>query len=370
MTRGRIATGAVALAALLVACSDSVAPEPLLEIQIQGRLERGITAQLELLRNGTAVGPAEVEWTFDPSASVDVLPGDQVVLQEAGPLQIEASFEGRTVTRAVEVAIPPEIVFDMVRDANRDIYAMALDGRDLARLTTDPLEDLDPTATEDRIAFVSYRDGNANLFAMERATEEVTSVTTAPEGEFNPVYTDDGNALAFIKIEEGLPRLTILSPTDGVPRRPVPDDQLSGGIESHPNWTSSGQTLAFVSTVGGTADIYELDLQTTEVMSLVSSDSGDFEPAWSPDDGRLAFASDRTGDVELYVLEVSTSEVTRLTHREGSDGQPAWLPDGRIVFTSWVAGIPELRWLDPEEPSDVHAIPTGGDGSRNPVHLP
>jgi Tol biopolymer transport system component len=48
--------------------------------------------------------------------------------------------------------------------------------------------------------------------------------------------------------------------------------------------------------------------------------------------------------------------LVQLTNRPGSDGEPAWLPDGRLVFTSWVGGVPALRWLDPDEPDVVYEI--------------
>ena len=92
--------------------------------------------------------------------------------------------------------------------------------------------------------------------------------------------------------------------------------------------------------------------------------------AFNEADGeRVAFVSNRDGDTELYLMEVASGSVTRLTQRADSDAHPAWLPDGRIVYVARVEGQRVLRWLDPEDPSETHDIPTGAGEVGNPAAL-
>ena len=56
-----------------------------------------------------------------------------------------ALFLGCTATEAPKVAPPPAIVFDWLRNGNRDIYRAALDGRDVVRLTSNSGDDQHPT---------------------------------------------------------------------------------------------------------------------------------------------------------------------------------------------------------------------------------
>src|SRR5205807_5891481 len=77
-----------------------------------------------------------------------------------------ALLVGCTASEAPNVAAPPAIVFDWMRNGNRDIYRAALDGRDVVRLTSDPGDDQHPTERAGAVVFTSYRDGHAQLYAV------------------------------------------------------------------------------------------------------------------------------------------------------------------------------------------------------------
>ncbi len=63
----------------------------------------------------------------------------------------------------------------------------------------------------------------------------------------------------------------------------------------------------------------------------------DSRPQWSPDSQRLAFLSTRGGTQQVYVIAVEGGEATQLTHLSTDADNVLWSPDGKTVaFTSEV----------------------------------
>jgi Tol biopolymer transport system component len=110
----------------------------------------------------------------------------------------------------------------------------------------------------------------------------------------------------------------------------------AAGIDEQPAWSPDGHRIAFTSNRGGTAEIYVMDANGTNVVQLTKGNQSAFSvlPAWSPDGGRIAHSSNRDGDVEIYVMNPDGSDVVQLTTGGGMT-MPAWSPDGRrIAFAS------------------------------------
>jgi TolB protein len=337
-----------------------MAPDPLV-IAVQGRLERSATVVLEAYFEGRQLADSEVVWTASPAGAAAFLPGQQAVFFVAGPITLTAASAFGMGTYDAEVRVPPMIVFQLLRDGNRDIYRAALDGGDTLRLTTSPAEDGDPTLAGDSVVFVSYRDGNAELYATSLNGGVPRRLTTTAVAEAAPALSSNGSRLAYTRSDAGVPKLWISASDGSNAARVTESFGFGGSIEASPTWAPAGDRVAFVSTADGTADIFFYTLGTAAFAPLVpdAQSSADVEPAWSSDGTRIAFASDRAGDTEIYVLEISTGTVTRLTTRAGPDGQPTWTNDGRLVYTAWSNGIPELRWMDPDAPADVTTIGVG-----------
>jgi TolB protein len=93
--------------------------------------------------------------------------------------------------------------------------------------------------------------------------------------------------------------------------------------------------LVFESDAESFRDLYRLDLGAPSALRLTHDVEGNFEPAVSPDGQSIAFVSSRDGDAEIYVMTADGGVPRRLTDSRGDDSQPVWSPDGRaIVFTS------------------------------------
>ena len=350
--------GILLLALLALGCGRDgpAAPASGLQLEVTGRLERGATVSLR------ASAATAVKWSAEPANAVEFLPGVGVRLLQTGSVTLRAEADGQSGELGIDVAPPPTIVFDMLRDGNRAIYRAALDGGDLVQLTTLDGENRDPTAAAGTVVFVSYRDGVGQLYSVPLAGGSVKRLTNSIGEKASPALSRDGRRLAFTNSVSGVPRLWIAAVDGSGAARASAGFGHGGAIEASPNWAPAGDRLVFVSTTSGNADLYLFSTGSTRVDTLLNAPTPEVEPAWSPDGAWVAFTSARGGQTDLYTISVVTREVRRLTDRAETDASPAWLPDGRLVYVAWVNNVPRLRWLDPSDPGEVHEIPIG-DGT-------
>ncbi len=260
-----------------------------------------------------------------------------------------ALFLGCTSSEAPSGAAPAAIVFDWVRDGNRDIYRAALDGTHVVRLTSDPGDDEHPTERAGTVVFTSYRDGNGELYSVPSTGGAERRLTTTAANETQPALSPDGQRIAYLIDESGVPKLW-MSAADGTNPQPLTAGfGYAGSVEASPSWAPSGDRLVFVSTANGHAGLYILTLGDGPPTPLVADSSTAVEPSWSPDGTLVLFASTRAGGgaTNIYTVNVATHEIRQHTHASETDGQPAALADGGIVYVTWVGGTPELRSLEP-----------------------
>lgn len=341
---------------------------PDLEIVLSGWPERSAQSRATLERDGVPVPAADVTWSLDPPDRGQVEEEGEIHWLSAGPVTIRAFAAGASAELDVRVAVPPRIVFDLRREGSRDIYAATLDGQDLERLTSDPAEDLNPSAAGGVVVFTSYRTGVSETWSIPVDGGTATRLTDPGTGDFDPDLDAAGDRLAFVRENSvGVPKLWSAEGDGSGPERLTAGHGFEGSVENGPSWNPDGTRLVFVSTAAGSADLVVHDPEAGTFVPLGSSSKADVEPAWSPDGATVAFASNRDGDTELYLADVRSGKETRITHREGADGRPAWLPDGRLVYVAWTAsGDREICWLDPAEPATAHPVPLDGDGPDNP----
>ena len=134
--------------------------------------------------------------------------------------------------------------------------------------------------------------------------------------------------------------------------------QLTAGValDTAPAWSPDGRQIAFLSTRGGKAQIYLIDVAGGEARALTNLPQGvTGGVAWSPDGSQIAFIArpaaeapdaskpyrvtrpmyrfDELGYVdwgvqELFVIAVAGGEPRQLTHDQSVNSAPAWSPDG------------------------------------------
>ena len=130
----------------------------------------------------------------------------------------------------------------------------------------------------------------------------------------------------------GPPEIWIMN-ADGSDAIQLTNSPGSVVINGQPDWSPSGQQIAFMSKRNGEAEIFVMSSDGAYPANLTNHPATDQAPTWSPNGKQVAFHSNRDGNFELYVLDLPTGELARLTTHAGVDQFPDWSPDGKeIVF--------------------------------------
>ena len=362
----RFGGGLVARVLLVLTCAcgggDGGTPPvtPVLEIRTGGRLERGGVITVRVYRDGVVVSPDSVTLTASPASAVSAIGDTTVTLASTGTVTLSAVVEGlesMTAQKAIAVVAPPTIIFEALRNGNRDIYSVALDGVGLTRLTTDTADDLHPTSWGGEIVFVSQRDGNAELYRMTLAGASQTRITTTPTAqEAEPALSHIGGSLVYVRSNaSGLPKIVT---SNGTTHTELTNAGVASSIEATPSWSATDR-FVYLSTKTGLGNLFVYNMLDGSSTPLPVGAAPNVEPAWNASGDAIAFVSDRTGDTEIHMIALPGNTITQLTNRAGVDAQPTWLPDGRLVFVSVEGTTRTLKWLDLAQKQIVHDIPVG-----------
>ena len=144
----------------------------------------------------------------------------------------------------------------------------------------------------------------------------------------DPVWSSDGDAIAFVRDDFGNRDIYLLRPEDGDDwRGKVLEERWQNSAEEDhsPAWAPDGDTLAFVTTRDGNAEIYVAHAgEDAPPQRLTINEATDTDPVWSPDGKRIAFVTDLFGESEILVMQADGTKQQRLTHNEARDHSPDW----------------------------------------------
>ena len=235
-------------------------------------------------------------------------------------------------------------------------------------------------AADDLIVLIPAGGGAARVLARDVA------------GLTDPQWSPDGSRLAFARSG----RLWTVGAAGGemvalTGQRPPGLWAEAGMLDSSPQWSANGRSIAFIRTLTSPRVIVRQEIWTVPaaggdarqvtkstddrtfrtrlawfgdgssivyskalifnrrgVLSVRSDGTklsrlllGAREPAYSPDGSSIAFTVNANPAVpvrgELFLMRADGSSVRQLTHSDGQERSPSWSPDGsRIVFTRYV----------------------------------
>lgn len=175
-----------------------------------------------------------------------------------------------------------------------------------------------------------------------------------------PDWSPDGTSMSFVYARNWVgrtPTIAIRSLAD----RKVREIPLELRNSRNPLWAPDGKT--FVMSGINREDkrgIYEIDVQTGAVSTVVQSEEGEFfmHPMYSPDGSRIYFSGRRKSpEMANGVFEVDRkTKAIRLVHRTANAGFVSVSPDGTTLAT--------IARTNPETDSVVWLVPVDGSTPR------
>lgn len=118
---------------------------------------------------------------------------------------------------------------------------------------------------------------------------------------------------------------------------------LQTGNQDEPDVSPDGRYLAYSSaqTIGMhragvqvVRQLWVLDLSTGGARQVLAGSFQDIHPDWSPTGDEIAFASDREGTFDIWAVKADGTGLRRVTSGEGGKTWPAWSPDGKTILYS------------------------------------
>jgi hypothetical protein len=155
------------------------------------------------------------------------------------------------------------------------------------------------------------------------------------------VKTSGGETLNRSWAEGNLYKLSPISPEGKV----TPITNFVGAAVSDPHVSFDGEKILFsMRPPGGNwRNIYEIDVDGTNLRQVTSGGGHDFDPLYMPD-GTIMFTSSRGGEMDeynhapaehLHCVNADGTDLRRVSFNQSDDFDPALLPNGQIVYTRW-----------------------------------
>lgn len=283
--------------------------------------------------------PTEAPLTSSPSAPAEVFATQAA--SESAALETIAPVSTEAVPTAAASGDCKKILFSEYDGSNYDLFTVCPDGSQLARITSDPADDVDPSWSVDgtHIAFSSSRSGHFQIYQMAADGSGVTALTTDFEN-LKPVWLPDGKHIAF-RTDDGKGtfwwRVLDLETSE---LSTITEPSFDFFFQT-PAWSPDGQRIAYMSLVeqqernDGSSQIHVKNVDGTNDIALTNDTWANISPKWSPDGSKIAFLSERGGTSNLYNLYVMNndgSDVQQMT-KTGypEDAVYSWSPDGKQI---------------------------------------
>jgi TolB protein len=278
-----------------------------------------------------------------------------------------------------------DLVFNSNRDGNYEIYRLDLTTGEERNLTAAPGTEW-VYAGGERLLLVSDREpepgrdreGRYRLYRSDPEGGELHRLTDFPVADSWVGALPDDAGWVVCAVVDGDKELVQIDSRGAVQRYLTDND----ADDCHPDVTPDGRTVVFWSNRGGSAELWAMALDGTQVRRLTEYPGNDVVPAHryggegppriSPDGRRIAWMSIREGeDWDVHVMALDGSEVRRLTDHLADDGYPSWSPDGRwLAFDSNRSGSFDVWVLDADAGGEPIRVTDDPAYEQAPVWVP
>ena len=235
-----------------------------------------------------------------------------------------------------------------------DIYKVAVEGGQAARLTTNNAFDSNPIWSPDgqKIAFVSDRENsNKDIFLMPATGGTAKRLTTHTSTEKPYTFTPDGKYIVYsahyqdpvksalfptsmlselykVSVEGGRPEMILASPAEKINFNKAGSKFLYQDLKGFENTWRKHHTSSV------TRDILEYDIKTGTHRKLIDRPGEDTDPVYSADGNSFYFLSEKSGSYNVFSASLNNpTDLKQLT--TFSDNPVRFLTaanDGTICF--------------------------------------
>ena len=101
-----------------------------------------------------------------------------------------------------------------------------------------------------------------------------------------------------------------------------------------PDISPDGKKVAFAALMGGTGDIFVVDIESGQLTNLTKDEPGDFSPTWAPDGKTIVYLARVSQNDKLFKLDLASGTKTQLTFGAHDDGGAQFLDADTLVFPS------------------------------------
>jgi TolB protein len=215
-----------------------------------------------------------------------------------------------------------------------EIYVSDFDGHNAQAVTRDNSIVAAPSWVSGRLALCynsySYHD-DPDIFYQDLTTGQRKLIARYGGSNISPSVSPDGTKFAFISSKGGSPNIYVAN-IDGTGLR-----QLTTGVEdSSPCWSPDGKWICFAAKIASRRVLAKVPVSGGAVQKISTAGvANPTEPDWSPDGKWIAFTS-QMGDFNICVVP-SDGSATPVVLVTGED--PSWAPNSRtLIFAKRSSG--------------------------------
>lgn len=248
------------------------------------------------------------------------------------------------------------LVFESTRDGRSAIYTIGADGAQLRRLTTSESTAGQPRWSRDgkMIVFYSERDGAMRLYLMNADGSNQRALTDGTALDYLPDFSPNADWVVFQSRQErpGIAHDIYMIRVGGTGRTRLTDGK--NGYTS-PKWSPDGTMILLERSVitkkyyrdlsreemgrmKDSAEIMVMDRDGTRLRNLTNNEVEDSAPQWSSSGNTIYFMSRRDGSPGVYAMDADGTNPRKIADGT-SVTNPFVSPDERYVaYTKEVGG--------------------------------
>lgn len=119
-------------------------------------------------------------------------------------------------------------------------------------------------------------------------------------------------------------------------------------VPESPEFSKDGRKVYFSALRNAIGDIFEIDLESSEVRNLTADDFADYAPTISPDGSFLVYLARISGNDKLFRLDLASGTKTQLTFGTQDEAAAQFLDASTLIFPSTA--------MDPAAPVDPEVV--------------